>query len=176
MKIIVLILTALLFVGVCLATTDLRTNTDWIHKVVEEHGFFQFNNPDGSLFYAERAHIIFDGCETTVKVTVTHEKETVDMDVLFNLKDLDPNVVVSPRNLEGNALPNGREWVLLKTADGYRSIAIRRGTSIASPIAVFPLMGGNTREQTRALATVFHNAITACIHTCWLPEGCGGEK
>jgi hypothetical protein len=146
---------------------ELRKAESFIHDFVEWNGlYYRAAAPNGG-FYAERDHVVFGDCDATIHVSVTSEtpgytKESINMDVLFNLKDLDPKVAVSPKDLNGDTLPDNREWVILRTADGYRSMAIRRRTSIASPVAVFPLQGGATHEDTQKLADAFSKAITIC--------------
>lgn len=145
----------------------LKSAEGYIHAFVEQNGFYKTSGPNGE-FYSERDHIVFDGCNVTVHVLTVgadeppYKRESINLDVLFNLKDMNPKVVASPKDLNGKMLPNNREWVILRTADGYRSIAIRRGTSIASPISVFPIQGGVNHAETQKLADAFSHAIAIC--------------
>jgi len=166
--------------------TNLKEITNWIQSFVERNGSYTLIEPK-DVSRSERDRIEFDGCEATVHVSIVREypepvsdkdvliddahervsvhlkhRDLVNMDILFNLKDIDPDVAVTILSLSGDALPDYRDWIILKTADGYRSIAIRRGTAIASPISVFSLPGGTTREDTQKLADKFHQAITIC--------------
>jgi hypothetical protein len=149
------------------AAADLKTTTTWIHDFVERNGFYQTSGPNGE-FLSERDHIVFDGCSVTIHVESVgtdeppYKKESYDVDVVFNLRDIDPKVVARPTDLNGNTLPNDREWVLLRIADASRSIALRRGTTVVSTISVFPLQGGANNADSQKLADAFGHAITIC--------------
>jgi len=172
-KLIGLLFAGLLSMGACVMTgsafaqSGLKSIESYIHAFVERNGFYQKSGPNGE-FYSEWDHIVFDGCNVTIHVLTVgadkppYTRESVNLDVLFNLKDMNPKVVASPKDLNDNTLPNNREWVILRTADGYRSIVIRRGTSIASPISVFPMQGGANHAESQKLADAFSHAIAIC--------------
>jgi len=142
---------------------------NYIHGFVEKSGFYQTSGPNGE-FYSERDHIVFDGCKATTHVLTVgadeppYKRESVNFDVVFNLEEMDPNVVASPQDLNGNKLPDNREWVILRTADGSESITLWRGKTIASTISVYPLPGGANHEESQKLADAFSMAISICSH------------
>lgn len=146
---------------------------DYIHGFVEQHGFYQTITPHGA-YLSERDHIVFNGCKVTMHVFAVsaddpvYKKESIDFDVVFNLKDLDPSVVASPQDLNNNKLPDNREWVILRTTDRgeatdrNESMMIWRGNIPASSISAYPLQGGANHEENQKLADAFSRAITIC--------------
>jgi len=145
---------------------DLKASQDFIHGFFEQNGFYQTSGPNGQ-FQSERDRIAFKGCKVTVHAVTVQtleppKRESFTFDILFNLKDLDPEVTASPKDLNGNSLPDTREWVMLKTADGNESILMQLGGSTMSSVNVLPLQGGANHEETQKLADAFRRAITAC--------------
>jgi hypothetical protein len=146
---------------------ELKSSEKFIHSFVEQNGFYQTSGPNGE-FLSERDHIAFEGCKVIVHVLTVgadeppYKKESVNFDVLFNLKDMDPKVAASPKDLNGNTLPNDREWVMLRTADGSESILMRRAKALVSSTSVLPLQGGVNHRESQKLADAFSRAITIC--------------
>ena len=176
-----LILAASLSAGFCvitaLASAPSSTPQAWlvkmenyIHGFVEKSGFYQTSGPNGE-FLSERNHIVFDGCHATLHVLTVgadeppYKRESYNFDIVFNLKEMDPKVVASPQDLNGNKLPDNREWVILRTADGSESITIWREKSIVNYISVYPLQGGANHEESQKLAGAFSMAISICSHS-----------
>ena len=147
--------------------SELENTEAYIHGFVEQHGFYQTITPHGA-YISERDHVVFDGCKATMHVFAVsaddpvYKKESISFDVVFNLKDLDPKVVASPADLNGNKLPDNREWVILRTADRSESMMIWRDKSIASAISAYPLQGGANHEESQKLADAFSRAIALC--------------
>jgi hypothetical protein len=164
----------LLILGACamsfsaIAQQDgLKSCEDFIHRFVEKNGFYQSSAPNGE-FLSERDHIAFDGCKVTLHVLTVgadeppYKRESVNFDTLFNLKNMDPEVAASPKDLNGNTLPDSREWVILRTADRNESILMRRGGALVSSSSVLPLQGGANHQETQKLADAFSHAIAIC--------------
>jgi hypothetical protein len=168
-----LLFTAVLFVGAWAVASlaiaqgpDLKSSLDFIHSFVEQNGFYQISGPHGR-FTSERDRIVFKGCKVTVHVVSvvanepSYKKESVNFDILFSLKDMDPEVAASPKDLNGNSLPDNREWVILRAANDSDSILVQSG-STSSSISALPLQGGANHEETQKLADAFHSAISLC--------------
>jgi hypothetical protein len=151
----------------CNAQSDLGELEAYIHDAVEQHGFYQTITPHGA-YLSERDHIVFDGCKVTMHVFAVsaddpvYKKESINLDIVFNLKDLDPNVVASPQDLNSNKLPDNREWVILRTADRSESIPVWRDKSIATTISAYPLPGSANHAENQKLADAFSRAIALC--------------
>jgi len=98
----------------CNAQSDLGMLEAYIHNAVEQSGYYQTSGPHGE-YLSERDHIVFDGCNATLHVLgvsaddPVYKKESISLDIVFSLKDLDPNVVISPQDLNSNKLPDNRE-------------------------------------------------------------------
>jgi hypothetical protein len=162
-----LALALLTMVPSCAAQSDLKKTEAYIHDSVEQFSFYQTSGPNGE-FLSERDHIVFDGCNATLHVFAVsaddpvYKKESINLDIDFNLKDLDPKVVANPQDLNGNKLPDNREWVILRAADGSESMMIWRDKKIASAISAYPLPAGANHAENQKLADAFSGAITIC--------------
>ncbi len=147
--------------------SDMGKTEAYIHAAVEQFGYYQTNGPNGE-YLSERDHIVFDGCNATLHVFAVsaddpvYKKESINLDIIFNLKDLDPKVVAAPEDLNANKLPDNREWVILRTADRSESIMIWRDKKIASAISAYPLPGSANHAENQKLADAFSRAITLC--------------
>jgi hypothetical protein len=168
-----LALALLTMVPRCAAQSDLEKTEAYIHNAVEQFSFYQTSTPHGA-YLSERDHIVFNGCKVTMHVFAVsaddpvYKKESIDFDVVFNLKDLDPNVVASPQDLNHNKLPDNREWVILRTTDRgettdrNESMMIWRGNIPASTISAYPLPAGANHAENQKLADAFSRVITLC--------------
>jgi hypothetical protein len=149
------------------AQSDLGEIEAYIHSFVENHGFYKTSGLNGE-FLSERDHIVFDGCNATLHILTVgadeppYKRENVNLRVIFNLNQLDPKVVATPEDLNGNKLPDNREWVIFRTADRSESMMIWRGRSIASAISAYPLQGGANHDESQKLADAFSRAIALC--------------
>jgi hypothetical protein len=178
-----LIFAGSLAVGLCFITplaiaqtrapqSDLEKSEAIIHDAIEQSGFYQTSGPNGE-FYSERDHIVFHGCKATIHVLAVGgdrppKRESISVDVVFNLKEMDPKVVASPQDLNGNKLPDNREWVILRTVDRgetedrNESMMIWRGKTIASTTSAMTLPAGTNHEENQKLADAFSHVITIC--------------
>jgi hypothetical protein len=147
--------------------SDLGKTEAYIHAAVEQSGFYQTSGPHGE-YLSERDHIVFGGCQVTLHVFAVslddpiYKKESINLDIIFNLKDLDPKVVAAPEDLNDNKLPDNREWVILRTADRNESIMILRDKKIVSAISAYPLPGSANHAENQKLADAFARAVTIC--------------
>jgi len=161
------ILAILALTQCCAAQSDLGELEAYIHGAVEQSGYYQTIGPHGE-YLSERDHIVFDGCNATLHVFAVsaddpvYKKESINLDIVFNLKDLDPNVVASLQDLNSNKLPDNREWVILRTVDLSESIKIWREKSIAAAISAYPLPGSANHAENQKLADAFSRAIALC--------------
>jgi hypothetical protein len=173
-----LIFAGSLAVGLCFITpsaiaqsrapqSDLEKSEAIIHDAIEQSGFYQTSGPNGE-FLSERNHIVFDGCKATIHVLTVgadeppYKRESYNFDIVFNLKEMDPKVVASPQDLNGNKLPDKREWVILRTADRGESMMIWNGKTLASVSSAYPVPGGVNHEENQKLADAFSHVITIC--------------
>jgi len=151
----------------CAAQSDLEKLESYIHRAVEKSGFYQTSGPNGE-FFSERDHITCHGCHATLHVLTVgadeppYKRESVSLRIVFNLRELSPEVVVAPEDANSNKLPDNREWVILRTADRRESIMIWRGEKIASAISAYPLQGGASHEESLKLADAFSHSIAIC--------------
>jgi hypothetical protein len=151
----------------CAAQSDLEKLEISIRRAVMQSGFYQTSGPNGE-FFSERDHIAFNGCHVTLHVLTVgadeppYERKSVNLRIVFNLRELSPGVVITREDSNGNKLPDNREWVILRTADGSESIRIWRGKSIASAISTYPLQGGANDEESQKMADAFSRAIAIC--------------
>jgi hypothetical protein len=161
------VLTLLAAVPCYAAQSDLKKSEDYIYRSLEEYGSYQTSGPNGE-FFSERLHIIFDGCNASIHVLSVgadeppYRRESINLDVVFNLKALDPIIAVSPHDLNDNKLPDNREWIILRTADRSESIIIWCGNIPASAISAYPLPGSASHADNLKLAEAFSRAITIC--------------
>jgi hypothetical protein len=153
--------------------SDLEKNQAIIHDAIEQSGFYQTSGPNGE-FLSERNHIVFDGCKATIHVLTVgadqppYKRESYNFDFVFNLKEMDPKVVASPQDLNGNKLPDNREWVILRTADRgettdrNESMSIWNGKTQVSVSSAYPVPSGANHEENQKLADAFTRAIALC--------------
>ena len=161
------ILTLLAAMPCYAAQPDLKKSEDSIYRFVEEFGSYQTSGPNGE-FFSERLHIIFDSCNVSIHVISAgsdkppYTRESISLDVVFNLKALDPIIAISPRDPNGKKLPDNREWIILRTADRSESISIWRDKTRASTISAYPLPGSASHSTNQKLASAFSRAISIC--------------
>jgi hypothetical protein len=147
--------------------SDLSKTEAYIHAAVEQSGYYQTSGPNGE-YLSERDHIVFDGCQVTLHVFAVsaddpvYKKESINLDIVFNLSQLDPKVVPTLEDANHNKLPDNREWVILRTADRSESIIIWRDKKKASAISAYPLPGSANHADSQKLAEAFSRAITIC--------------
>ncbi len=146
---------------------SMKSDQDFIQAAVEKHGFFENSNPHGE-YYSQKDHVVFDGCAMTVHVVAIsadeppYKRETTKFDVLIDLKKMDPNPVARPTDLNGNPLPVGREWIILKTSDGQEWIEMKREGKLMSASSAWLIQGGTSHEENQKLAEAFGRIIAAC--------------
>src|ERR1035437_4438440 len=179
-----LILAASLSAGFCvitaLASAPSSTPQAWlvkmenyIHGFVEQSGFYQTSGPNGE-FLSERNHIVFDGCKATIHVLTVgadqppYKRESYNFDIVFNLKEMDPKVVASPQDLNGNKLPDNREWVILRTVDRgettdrNESMSMWNGKTQGSDSCANTMPASANPKKNQKLADAFSRVITIC--------------
>lgn len=145
----------------------LKSDEDSIQAFVAKNGFYEQSGPNGE-FVSERDGAVFDGCRMTVHVVAVgadeppYKRETLKFDVLIDLKKMDPKAAARPTDLNGNTLPGGREWVILKTADGQEWITLMRDGKLMSAISVWPMQGGANHAENQRVAEALGRLITAC--------------
>lgn len=147
--------------------TAQKSDEEAIQAAVEKYGFYETSQPSGE-YYSERDHIVFEGCRATVHVVVVgadeppYKRETTKFDVVIDLKKMDPKAVATPKDLNGNTLPGGREWIILKTVDGQEWIAMEREGKLMSASSVWQLPFSANHEENQKLADAFGRVITGC--------------
>ncbi len=172
--------TGILLMGVCVlagsliaqdsaAKSELAKIEAYIHGLVEQNGYYQ-DSPNGE-FHSQRDHIVFDGCNATLNVEMVlaeaplYKKQSDNFEIKFKLGDLNPKIVPSI-NLYGSGddekLPDKREWVILRTADGGESIMVRHGETAESATSAYPLQGSASHTENLKLADALSRAITIC--------------
>jgi hypothetical protein len=75
---------------------------------------------------------------------------------------MDPKALARPMDLNGNPLPGGREWVILKTVDGQEWIAMERGGEMVSASSAWQIPLGANHEENQKVADAFGRITTAC--------------
>lgn len=144
-----------------------KTDQKFIRFVVDKNGFYERSGPNGE-YTSQRDRVVFDGCRMTFHVVAvgadapSYKRETLNYDMVMDLKKMDPNAVARPTDFNGDKLPGGREWIMLKTADGQEWIEIMRGDNLASASSAWRVQGGANHVENQKLADALSRVITAC--------------
>jgi hypothetical protein len=147
--------------------TGLKSDEEAIRAFVEKYGFFETSGPNGE-YNSEREHVVFEGCRLTAHVEAVgadeppYKRETIKFDVVIDLKKMDPKAVTTPKDMNGNTLPGGREWIILKTADGQEWIVMEREGKLMSASSAWLFPGGANHEENQKVADAFGRIVTAC--------------
>jgi hypothetical protein len=184
-SIISLLFISIISMGVCVlavsliaqdskAKSELAKIEAYIQGFVEQNGFYQRSSPNGD-FLSQRDHIVFDGCNVTMHLEMViaegplYKKESGALRATFNLKELSPKVVTRTHLYgddggEGDEgmLPDNRQWIFFKTADGSESITFWDKKTPASISSAYAFPGGSNHEENQKLADALSRAITIC--------------
>jgi hypothetical protein len=146
----------------------MKSDQDLIQAFVERNGFYEKPAGPHGEYYSQRDHASFDGCRMTVHALFTstdeppYKRETMQMDIVIDLKKMDPKAMASLKDLNGNELPVGRDWIILKTADGQEWIEMKQGDNLMSSNSVWLIQGGTNHEENQKIADAFGRLITGC--------------
>jgi len=91
-----------------------------------------------------------------------YKRETYIYDVVILLKKMDPKAEARPKDLNGETLPGGREWIILKTVDGQEWMAMEHEGKMVSASSVWLLTGGVNHEENQKAADAFGRIVTQC--------------
>jgi hypothetical protein len=147
--------------------TGLKSDEETIRAFVEKYGFYETSGPNGE-YNSERERAVFEGCRLTAHVEAVgadeppYKRETIKFDVVIDLKKMDPKTVAAPKDLNGNMLPDGREWIILKTVDGQEWIAMEREGKLMSASSAWLFPGGTNHEENQKVADAFGRVVAAC--------------
>ena len=170
----VCVLTGSLIAQDSTAKSELAKIEAYIQGFVEQNGFYQRSRPNGD-FFSQRVHIVFDGCNVTLhlEMVITEaplfKKESGNLRATFNLKDLSPKVVTRT-NIYGDdggggddgKLPDNRQWIFFKTADGSESIMFWDKKTPVSNSSAYALSGSANRAENQKPVDALSRAITIC--------------
>ena len=147
--------------------TKIKGDQETIRAAVEKHGFYERGSPNRE-YLRERDHVEFSGCTMIVHVLTVgadeppYKRETLRFDAWIDLKKMDPIAIASLKDLNGNTLPDNKEWLILKTADGQEWIQMKRGGKMVNASSAWLLPGSANHEENQRVVAAFEGVVAAC--------------